>query len=95
MGLSYGVNCSMFKKVHCLLFKNVYCLIFYFIMTSPQPSPLRQAQDKLGEGAKGKKLIRVDTNQEGGKQYENAGKNYFSHIYLILFSKISIRFNRF
>ena len=65
------VHCSMFKKVHCLLFKNVYCLlfknvyclIFYFIMTSPQPSPLRQAHDKLGEGAKGKKLVHGDTNQ--------------------------------
>jgi len=32
-------------------------------MTSPQPSPLRQAHDKLGEGAKGKKLVRGDTNQ--------------------------------
>ena len=49
------VHCSMFKKVHCLLFKNIYCLIFYFIMTSPQPSFLRQAQDKFGEGAKGKR----------------------------------------
>ena len=36
------------------MFKNIYCLIFNFIMSSPQHYPFRQAQNKFGEGAKGK-----------------------------------------